>query len=206
MKKLSFIILLALALPLCACCGQKKEQKNEPVMETKVNKDFMDLAAGRYSVRHFSPKPVEQEKIDLILEAGKLAPTAVNSQPQMIYVLRSEEAIAKANQITRCIYGAPQAFMFCYDDNRVCRRGENDNYGDIDVTIVLTHMMLEAYNLGLGTCPVGAFNPDDAKKVFDLPDNIHPILLMPFGYAADDAKPSAMHTTYRSLDETVVYK
>lgn len=206
MKKYSFIILLAFALPFCACIEQKKEQKNEPAMETKVTKDFMEIAAGRYSVRHFSPKPVEQEKIDLILEAGKLAPTAVNSQPQMIYVLRSEEAIAKANQISRCIYGAPQAFLFCYDDKRVCPRGNNDNYGDIDVTIVLTHMMLEAYNLGLGTCPVGAFNPDDAKKVFNLPDNIHPILLMPFGYAADDAKPSQSHTTYRSLSETVEYR
>jgi len=206
MKKSTILLVIALTLPLGACNQQKKEQQTEQAMETSVNKDFMDLAAGRYSVRHFANKPVEQKKIDLILEAGKLAPTAINSQPQMIYVLRSEDAMAKANQISPCIYGAPQAFLFCYDDNRVCQRGENDNYGDIDVTIVLTHMMLEAYNLGIGTCPVGAFNPEEAKEAFALPDNIHPILLMPFGYAADDAKPSDRHTTYRQMDEMIEYK
>lgn len=206
MKKYAIITLFALLLPLCACNEQKNEQKNNPNMETTAKNDFMTLAAGRYSVRHFASKPVEQEKIDLILEAGKLAPTAVNSQPQMIYVLRSEDAMAKANQVSPCMYGAPQAFLFCYDDNRVCRRGPNDNYGDIDVTIVLTHMMLEAYNLGLGTCPVGAFNADEACRLFELPENIHPILMMPFGYPAPDAKPSESHTKYRKMDEMVEYK
>ena len=82
MKKYLIVILLALVLPLSACNEQKKEQKNNPSMETTVKKDFMELAAGRYSVRHFASTPVEQEKVDLILEAGKLAPTAVNSQPE----------------------------------------------------------------------------------------------------------------------------
>ena len=202
MKKYSVIILFALVLPLSACNDQKKEKD----METTVKKDFMELAAGRYSVRHFSSQPVEQEKIDLLLEAGKLAPTAVNSQPQMIYILRSEDAVAKANQFSPCMYGAPQAFLFCYDDNRVCRRGENGNFGEIDVTIVLTHMMLEAYNLGLGTCPVGAFNAAEAKRLLDLPDHIHPVLMMPFGYPADDAKPSDRHTAFRDMKEMVEYK
>jgi nitroreductase len=206
MKKYTLLLLMALALPLCACNGQKKDQKNEQTVETTVKKDFMDIAAERYSVRHFSTKAVEQEKIDLILEAGKLAPTAVNSQPQMIYVLRSEDAVAKANQFSPCMYGAPHAFLFCYDDNRVCRRGENGNFGEIDVTIVLTHMMLEAYNLGLGTCPVGAFNIDEAKRLLELPDNIHPILMMPVGYPAADAKPSDRHTVYRNMDEMIEYK
>ena len=206
MKKTTFILLATLTLILSACNEQKKEQQCEQKVETNMNKDFLQLAAERYSVRHFSSKPVEQEKIDLILEAGKLAPTAVNSQPQMIYVLRSEEAMAKANQVSPCMYGAPQAFIFCYDDNRVCRRGENGNFGEIDVTIVLTHMMLEAWNLGIGTCPVGAFKQEEAKTLFGLPDNIHPILMMPFGYPADDAKPSDRHTSYRDLKEMVEYK
>ena len=206
MKKYTLLLLMALALPLCACNGQKKDQKNEQTVETTVKKDFMDIAAERYSVRHFSSQAVEQEKIDLILEAGKLAPTAVNSQPQMIYVLRSEDAVAKANQFSPCMYGAPHAFLFCYDDNRVCRRGENGNFGEIDVTIVLTHMMLEAWNLGIGTCCVGAFRQDEAKALLGLPDNIHPILLMPFGYPADDAKPSDRHKAYRNMNEMVEYK
>lgn len=195
------VIALIQAAILCGCGGQ---QCNEPSSEA-MNKDFLELAAERYSVRHFSDQPVEQEIIDKILEAGKLAPTAVNSQPQMIYVLKSEDAMAKANSLSRCIYGAPQVFLICYDDNRVCKRGENGNYGEIDCTIVLTHMMLEAYNLGIGTCMVGMFSPEEARQVLNLPDNIHPVLLMPFGYPADDAAPSPRHTEYRSQEETVEF-
>lgn len=178
-----------------ACADQDKQ----------MGTDFLELAAARYSVRHFDSKPVEQEVVDKIIEAGKLAPTAVNSQPQMVYVLRSDSAMALANKLSPCIYGAPQVFLICYDDNRVCSRGENDNYGNIDCTIVLTHMMLEAYNLGIGTCLVGMFNPEEARELLNLPDNMHPVLLMPFGYPAEDAAPSERHSQYRDLEEMVEY-
>lgn len=180
-------------------------QAQTPSKNQSMNKDFLEIAAERYSVRKFSNKKVEKEKTDKILEAGKLAPTAVNSQPQKIYVLQSEEAVKKANEISPCIYGAPQVFLICYDDNNVCKR-EDGNYGDIDCTIVLTHMMLEAWNLGVGTCMVGRFDAADAIKAFNLPANIHPVLLMPFGYAAPDSKPSPKHSTFRPMEEMVEYK
>lgn len=180
-------------------------QAQTPSKNQSMNKDFLEIAAERYSVRKFSSKKVEKEKTDKILEAGKLAPTAVNSQPQKIYVLQSEEAVKKANEISPCIYGAPQVFLICYDDNKACKR-DNDNYGDVDCTIVLTHMMLEAWNLGVGTCMVGKFDPADAVKAFNLPANIHPVLLMPFGYAASDSKPSPKHSTFRPMEEMVEYK
>lgn len=205
MKKILLTLsVAALAFGLNSCFRTRTHQTITITTES-MGKDFLELAAGRYSVRKFSDKPVEQEIIDKILEAGKLAPTAVNSQPQMIYVMKSAEAIEKANKLSPCIFGAPQVFMICYDDNRVCQRGANDNYGDIDCTIVLTHMMLEAYNLGIGTCMVGMFSPEEARQVLDLPDNIHPILLMPFGYPAEDAKPSPRHSEYRPLEETVQF-
>lgn len=197
MKKFHLLFAaVVLMLSAASCCNQT---------EQPMNKDFLDLAKERYSVRKFTDTPVEQEKIDLIIEAGKVAPTAVNKQPQVIYVVKSEEGMAKMNQLTRCIFGAPQAFIFCYDDEVVCKRGENGNYGEIDVTIVLTHMMMEAANLGIGTCCVGMFNPAELSAAFELPANIHPILVMPFGYAAEDAAPSPMHTTFRPLEETVKY-
>ena len=199
MKKtltLAFALALAMAFAISGCTNQKSENSMKQT-------SFLTLAAERYSVRHFSDTPVPQELIDSILEAAKLAPTAVNSQPQMIYLLRSKEAIEKANKISPCIYGAPQVFLVCYDDNRVCQRGEGDNYGDIDCSIVITHMLLEAKDLGLGSCPVGYFNPDDAIREFDLPENIHPVLLIPFGYPADDAAPSERHTQYRDMAEMV---
>lgn len=197
MNKIQLIIAAAVLMLSAASCGTRTEQS--------ASKDFLDLAKERYSVRKFTDTPVEQEKIDLIIEAGKVAPTAVNSQPQMIYVVKSKEGMEKMNQLSRCIFGAPQAFIFCYNDDTVCKRGEEGNYGEIDVTIVLTHMMLEATNLGIGTCCVGMFDPDELSAAFNIPDTIHPILIMPFGYAADDATPSAMHSQYRPLDETVEY-
>lgn len=196
MKKHLILIAFMTAI-VCSC------NKNDTDM--KVTKDFLELAADRYSVRSFSDVPVDQTVIDKIIEAGNLAPTAVNSQPQKIYVIKSQEAMKILETQTSCVYGAPHAFLFCYNDDTVCKRGEYDNYGDIDVSIVLTHMMLEAANLGIGTCPVGMFDQKEIAEAFELPSNIHPVLLMPFGYPADDAAPSAMHTKYRPLEETIEY-
>ncbi len=195
MRKTLLSLLSAAMIVMTGGCCNTNSQNN-----TQMNADFLELAAGRYSVRRFSDKPVEQDVIDKIMEAGKLAPTAVNSQPQMIYLLQSKEAMEIANRLSPCIYGAPQAFLMCYDDNRVCKRDEG-NYGDIDCSIVLTHMMLEAYNLGVGTCLVGRFNPDESVSELGLPENMHPVLLMPFGYAAEDAVPSPRHSEYRAMEE-----
>lgn len=194
----TIITLAAAALCLAAC--NNPQTKND----TMNDRDFIQMATDRYSVRSFASTPVEQEKIDLILRAGQIAPTAVNSQPQKIYVAQSPEVIAKLNEVSPCLYGAPQCFVFCYNDDTVIPRGQG-NYGDIDVTIVLTHMMLEAEELGLGTCIVGYYDAAKLQEVLQLPANIHPVLLMPFGYAADDAKPSDKHSSYRPLEETVDY-
>lgn len=191
------IFLFALATTmLFAGCAQNNQENQE------MTKDFMTLALDRYSVRHFTDTPVEQDKIDKIIEAGRIAPTAVNSQPQMIYVAKSPEVMEKLNSLSPCIYGAPQCIIACYNDETVVARGES-NYGEIDVTIVLTHMMLEAANLGIGTCLVGYFNPDELVTALELPAGMHPVLLMPFGYAAEDAVPSPRHTEYRPVEETV---
>ena len=192
------ILAVAAAMLLAASCN------NQPANESEMNQDFLTLATARYSVRHFTDTPVEQEKIDKIIMAGRVAPTAVNSQPQMIYVVQSPEVMAKLNVVSPCIYGAPQCIVACYNDDTVCKRGD-DNYGDIDVTIVLTHMMLQATELGVGTCLVGMYDEAKLRDALALPANIHPMLLMPFGYAADDAVPSPKHTEYRPEEETVKY-
>lgn len=171
-----------------------------------MGKDFLQLATDRYSVRNFSDTPVEQEVIDKILRAGQVAPTAVNSQPQKIYVVQTPELIAKLNEVSPCLYGAPQCFVFCYDDATVRKRGADSNYGEIDVTIVLTQMMLEAANLGVGTCAVGYYDEAKLIEALEIPSTIHPILMMPFGYATEGSEPSPKHSEYRPLEETVIYK
>ena len=190
-------IILALVATMFAACS------NQPVQQ---NKSFMDLARERFAVREYAQTPVEQAKLDSILEAGRLAPTAKNVQPQHIYVLQSPEAIAKINELTRCAYGAPVVFLVCYDTDLVWTKEDGTNSGDMDCSIVGTHMMMEATELGLGTCWVKWFDPAEVAAAFELPVNHKPSFLMPCGYAAENAKPRDMHFSRKPLTETVTYK
>ena len=190
------LIILAIAATMFAACS------NQPVQQ---NKSFNDLARARFAVREYKQTPVEQSKLDSILEAGRLAPTAKNVQPQHIYVLQSAEAIDKINELTRCAYGAPVVFLVCYDTDQVWSKDGHDT-GDMDCSIVGTHMMLEATELGLGTCWVKWFDPAQVAEAFELPANHKPSFLMPCGYAADGVQPSPMHADRKPLSETVTYK
>ena len=165
---------------------------------------FLELAKERYSVRSYVDRPVEQEKIDLILKAAQLAPTAVNYQPQKIYVLKSDEAMAKINRLCRCIYGAPLVFLICSDERLTWKSHTERGYssGEMDCSIVCTHMMLEAWELGLGSVWVRLFDVQAVAKAFDLPSYIQPICLLPVGYAPEDSVPYApWHDVYRPIEE-----
>lgn len=166
--------------------------------------NFMELASQRYSVRSFSKKPVEQEKIDLILKSAQLAPTAVNYQPQMIYVLKSEAAMNKINRLCRCIYGAPMVFLICSDERRTWKSQTEKGYstGEMDCSIVCTHMMFEAWEQGLGSVWVRLFDVNAVAKAFDLPAYMKPVCLLPVGYATDDCVPYApWHDVYRDISD-----
>ena len=165
---------------------------------------FLELAKERYSVRAYSDKPVEREKIDLILKAAQLAPTAVNYQPQMIYVLRSGEALHRINRVCRCIYGAPLVFMVCSDERKTWKSQSEPGYsaGEMDCSIVCTHMMLEAWEQGLGSVWVRLFDSRQVADAFDLPEYIKPICLLPAGYASEDSVPYApWHDVYRPIED-----
>ena len=160
--------------------------------------DFLELATGRYSVRDFSNAPVEDWKIEKILHAAKVAPTAVNYQPQKIYVVKSTEAVAKLAAV-RPLFGAPMAVIVCYDDTlswKNSRDGGHDS-GEVDASIVCTHMMLQAWELGIGSCWMGAFSPAAVSEAFGLPAHIHPVAVLPLGYPTDGCKPSDRHLSYR---------
>lgn len=169
--------------------------------------EFLELAKKRYSVRKFSDKPVEAEKLAKVLEAGNIAPTAKNQQPHRIYVLKSPESIAKMAKHTPCLYGAKTALLFTYDVNEEWQNPmeQGIHSGVEDVSIVATHIMLEAADLGLGTCWVNFFPNSKAEKEFGLPDNEKAVLVMPIGYAADDAKPAPGHEACKPIENTVKY-
>lgn len=168
--------------------------------------DFLELAKARYSVRKFKNEPISDEHMARILEAANVAPTGCNYQPQRIYVVKSEEAISKLNKASKCVFGAKTALIFTYnkDEDWKNRLEEGVHSGVQDVSIVATHVMLEAWECGVGSCWVNFFSPTELHKIMGLPENEEVVLIMPIGYPADDAAPlETMHSVYKDLSETV---
>lgn len=115
--------------------------------------EFKEVIKTRFSCRKYSDKKIEREKLDAILEAGRLAPTAKNLQEQHIYVVQSEEMLARIDKVTPCRYGAPTVLVVAFDKNNVFTYpGEKRDSGVEDATIVATHMILAAADEGLGSC------------------------------------------------------
>lgn len=167
--------------------------------------ELFDLIRDRYSVRKYADKPVEQDKLEKILAAGAAAPTAKNLQPQRIYVLESEQALAKIRDITRCAFNAPVVLMVCGSKEEAWVNPFNGrSSAEMDCSIVTTQMMLQAQALGLGTCWVCWFDVEQTKQAFRIPEDQELYALLPLGYPAEESKPSAMHDSRKPLEETVV--
>ena len=167
---------------------------------------FMKLAAERYSVRKFTEKNLEQEVIDKILAAGHLAPTGCNYQPQRILVMNGEESLAKLKKCTKCHFDAPTAMLICYNKEECwTRKYDGAVSGVADACIVTTHMMLAAFEMGVGSTWVMHFDPFAMREAFAIPENIEPVALLVMGYPAEDAKPLHLHSEFRPLEDVVRY-
>ena len=168
--------------------------------------DFLTLAQERYSVRKFQQKPVSQQHIQHILQAGQAAPTACNFQPQRILVLQSEEALVKMRRCTKCHFNAPLGMLVCFDQNQSWKRKyDGAESGWVDASIVTTHMMLAAHEIGVGSCWVMYFIPEAVKAEFDLPDHWIPTALLVMGYPTADAEVNPLHSQLKPLEETVSF-
>ncbi len=164
--------------------------------------EFSELIGKRYSVRAYKPDPVEEEKLQQVLEAARLAPTAANRQPFQLIVIHTAGREAELNRI----YGrdwfvqAPLVICACgVPAQGWTRRDDGKSYIDVDVAIAMDHLILAAADLGLGTCWIAAFNPDAAREVLGLPDDVEPIVFTPLGYPADELGPK----TRKPLSELV---
>ena len=167
--------------------------------------DFSELVGKRYSVRAYRPDPVEDEKLEQVLEAGRLAPTAANRQPFQFIVIHTE---GRKEELLR-VYGrewfvqAPVIICACgIPAQGWTRRDDGKNYTDVDVAIVMDHLILAAADAGLGTCWIAAFDPQAAREVLGLPDDIVPMAFTPLGYAADQLKPKKR----KQLSELIRYE
>ena len=168
--------------------------------------DFEKLSAERYSLRKFSDRAVEPEKLALILEAGRNAPTAHNNQPQRVFVVQSAEAQEKADACTTMHFHAPVTLVVAYDPAAAwVREHDGKNHGEIDAAIAATQMMLQAADLGLGTTYVGVFEPEKRLEQFPEMAGLCPIAMLPLGYPAENARPSKLHTMRNPLEDMVIY-
>lgn len=168
--------------------------------------DFHALIQERYSCRSFAPTPVEQEKLDKILEAARVAPTAKNLQPQRYLVVTEAEALAKMDEVTTCRFGAPLVLVVCYDRNAAHETSYHYMSADMDCTISATHAMLAANAEGLETIWLLRFDPERCRERFELPEHIVPLCLLAIGYPSEKAVPSPRHAQRMSIEEMVTYE
>ena len=170
--------------------------------------DFLELCKTRYSVRRFSQRAVEEDKLRRILEAGRLAPTAKNCQSQRIFVLRSEEALSKVRGATPMVFDAPVVLMVCYDEEESYKNTADTHFvgydgGEVDAAIVTSAMMMEATELALGTLWARGFDSQRLYDAFPQIANLHLVCLLDIGYPAEGCTPSERHEQRKPLEQTV---
>ena len=166
--------------------------------------DFSTLIQNRYSCRAFAAKPVEQEKVDRILEAGRIAPTAVNKQPVHVWAVSNPDLLEAIKGVTRSNYGAQLILVVgCRPTNAWVRRYDGKNGAEVDASIVATYLMLAAENEGMATLWVGSFDPVLLKEILPESDGYELVAMINVGYPIDGSAPSAMHGTRIPMDEFV---
>ena len=144
---------------------------------------FMDLAQQRYSERHFSPTPIEPEKLAQILEA-----------------------LAKVDRATKCRFGAPCVLVLAYDMTEAARNADVVDYGIVDVTIVGTQISLAAQELGVHSCWVGLIDPPELRRGLEIPSNFRIVAVMPLGYPSEKSRASYLHRTRKPLEQTTFFE
>ena len=165
---------------------------------------FMRILESRYSCHAFSHVPVSKDKLDMILEAGRLAPSAANLQPTRIWVIKSEEALARLRAVNSC-YGAPVVLAVgCRNEEAWVRPCDGVNAAKTDAAVVLTHLMLTATDMGLANMWIWDFNPSKLREVFPEMREHGLYGLLAIGHPASaEGKPTELHTVRKTIDEMV---
>ena len=168
--------------------------------------NFYELAKSRYSVRNFLQKEVAKETIEKILAYGHIAPTGCNMQPQRILVIEDEEQLMKLKNCTRSHFDAPLAMLICYHKNEGwTRRYDGAKSAPVDCSIVTTHLMLGAWEFGIGSCWVMSFDPVAMRESYNIPDELEPVALLVMGYPSEDSVPAPMHEQVRPMEDLISY-
>jgi len=169
--------------------------------------DFLALAKKRCSVRKYKKDAVEREKLEMLIEAARVAPTAANMQSQRLLVVSSDEGLQRLSKGVN-FHGAPLAIIVCGDHSSVfVRPFDNKDMVSVDAAIVADHIVLEAEDLGLSSCWLTYFEPSVIRSQFNIPNNLEPIAIIALGYA-DTAKASPeRHSKERKkMEDFVCYE
>ena len=155
--------------------------------------DFDTLIHNRYSVRAYVKKPIEDEKLQKVLNAARMAPTGSNRQAFQLIVVHTAGREDEIRQIYNkdWFVDAPIVIVACAAPDY-----------KLNVGIVMDHLILAATDLGFGTCWIGAFNRNAAREILGLPEDVEPIIFTTLGYAADEIRPKKR----KSLDDLVRYE
>ncbi len=169
--------------------------------------DFLQLAKERYSSRKFKQLIVEDEKLNYVLEAGRIAPSAVNCQPLFFIVVRDENIENVRTCYTREWFRtAPMCIVICSDHSKSWKRGDGKDSSDIDAAIAADHITLAATSIGLATCWVCNFNKPKLSEVLNLPDHVEPVVILPLGYPDDTTDVNRHSTKRKPLGDLVVFE
>ena len=168
-------------------------------------KSYLDLVHSRYSVRSFTDEQLTDEELATILDAGRTSPSACNNQSARICVVQSAEGLAKVDECTPCRYGAPTVLIVAFDTKASAKGGgcESGDFGVIDGSIALTNMANAAFALGLGSCWVGAYKPEDVRVRFNVPDDYVLVDMLMLGHPATDCAPSPRHADRLAPEQVV---
>ena len=167
----------------------------------------MDVSAaikGRRSVRSYKNLEIEDDKIDKILEAGRLSPSANNRQEWKFIVVKNVETkkkLSRAAMNQSFIGQAPVVLAACATESKAVMSCGHPTYA-VDLSIAFAYMLLQAYELGLGTCWIGAFNEDEVKSVLGVPKDVRVVALSPLGYPATNT----IARSRKRLDEITCYE
>jgi nitroreductase len=169
---------------------------------------FLDIARNRYSCRNYDHRPVEEEKLMQVLEAGRVAPSAVNFQPWHFFVIRETTDLERFQSAYHRDWfrTAPCVIIICADHHHSWKRkSDGKDHGDIDVAITTDHMTLQATELGLATCWICNFNVDRIRELLKLPGHLEPVVILPLGYPLDSTDPERHHEKRKPLSEIVSF-
>ncbi len=169
----------------------------------KYQKSYFDVIEQRYSCRSFTADKITTEELEALLKAASLAPTAVNAQPQKIYVVENPTLLEKMKEATKYLFDAKTVIVVCHNPKESWhRKYDNKDHGEIDSTIVATHILLAATAMNLGSCYVCSFKEDILKFILDIPQEYVVNCIIPIGYP----KNIGVHGPRKEFDETIIMK